>query len=393
VPTRVSASDRQSRQLPPDLHGGAVQAPAATQDVRYRFITELNTQVRRLAIVSAIVRHVVNGQLVSHAHALQRLFEWSGRQEGHVADYKRVTGKVTLHGNGRPSAAKRYFAFAEALGLIVKLPGAYQIGRDGAALLELARQDVDRGFALSSYQKLFFLRLLLEHDADGLVSVLNMLRQRPSVHMKDLLESFHMIFLARLETKVEFTKHEPTRVMLLQRRSEMLHIWRSPRRYAEHIVPPRLHWLRDIGFVDGEPKYHLTSFGEQFYDALPQIDSETRDVDDTWLDVAFSKTAGGLLLKTAAPRTPMHLTKRVRRKRIGKIVTDSFALFSSQVPPKASLRQVLLYTTIRLAVDEGLFAEVNDLLETLKTEPLVIKGRRLQAVLSARSEESYLMLL
>ncbi|MGD9681880.1 MAG: hypothetical protein AB7W16_11910 [Candidatus Obscuribacterales bacterium] len=84
---------------------------------------------------------------------------------------------------------------------------------------------------------------------------------------------------------------------LLQLRNRITHQWKNPERYAENIVPPRLHWLFDLGLVNfthsSQQGPELTEQGIQILSVLPKLTgSNLPDLDAVWLkDNYFSNIA------------------------------------------------------------------------------------------------------
>src|SRR5258708_18576463 len=83
---------------------------------------------------------------------------------------------------------------------------------------------------------------------------------------------------------------------LLERRNN-IKARQNPIRYAEHIVPPRLHWLLDLGLISiaSSPQREccLTSMGQEFKKQFSSLDTLT----DRWLDSNLFK-AVALCLST-----------------------------------------------------------------------------------------------
>jgi hypothetical protein len=167
----------------------------------YRGVSELNTQVRRLSVVSSLVR-LLGREALSENVLLSRLFRWSASLEEASLEYRQSTGKVTVEGVPKPAAARRYLSFAQAAGLIVKVSEIYRTTRLGLILYPFLGETSET-VALSAAEKLFFGYILLTCDADILLTIVTQLLDKPQMKTVEYQREFRDYHVRRLNFRIE----------------------------------------------------------------------------------------------------------------------------------------------------------------------------------------------
>ena len=101
----------------------------------FRFVSNLNTTVRYLNIISQIIRFIGQKQLPKQI-LKSTLIEWSRQQEQESIAYKKHHGKITE--NGKPTSAfEHYLDFSSSLGLIIYHGDLLRLSRLGVLLNKL----------------------------------------------------------------------------------------------------------------------------------------------------------------------------------------------------------------------------------------------------------------
>lgn len=365
-----------------------------SQRLLYRALEGTNTKTRRLAYITAMISMLGRRDL-SEQLLLSRLVRWSQEHKRHLDSYWVQTGEVTS--TRRNAAGARYLELATKVGLVAPITGVYYVTRIGLVLYTLIGYygiNVNP-FYLTSVERLFYTYWILTTDADLLLTVLDRIAQQTDVNLSQLQDTFQSDFLSRLEKKISVCQDEALRRRLLERRIKVSDEWQKPERYAEHLVPPRLNWLLDLGFLEADKfqrhHYALTTSGTRFLSALPYTgDGEFHDVTDRWLDSEYWNIAAKTLLDLESVVGWDQVGEEQRDSILKPLLRETFEAFRHTPVPKVSWTQAVLYLSVRLLVDHRVGANPSHLGKWLSV-PRVMEGRRYEVRLSPRENESYLL--
>ena len=360
----------------------------------YRALEGTNTKTRRLAYLTAILS-LLRREGLSEGLLLKKLLQWSQEQRSNLRDYWVQTGEVTS--TRRNSAGARYLRLATRGGLIAQIAGTYRATRLGLVLFALTKHYGIRSnpFFLSPTEKIFYTYWILTSDADIFLAVLERIERQPGISLAELQQMFQKDFLARLEQKSFLSQDDLLRRQLFERRDRVANEWRKPHRYAEHLVPPRVNWMLDLGFLEPDNfrhhRYVLTAVGRAFALALPQPESaKFYDVTDQWLASGFWNMAAQTLSGIEPLTDWEHLDEKKQQAMMSTLLDETFETFRDMFVPKASLTQTLLYLSIRIVLDHRVIASPTSLAQWLSS-PRTLNKRRYEVRLSPRENESYLL--
>ncbi len=360
----------------------------------YRALEGTNTKTRRLAYLTAIIS-MLGRRSLSEQLLLSRLARWSQEHKRHLDSYWVQTGKITS--GRRNSAGARYLELATKAGLVTPIAGMYRVTRIGLVLYALiGHYGVnDNPFYLTPAESLFYTYWILNTDADLFLTVLDRIAQQVDVSLSQLQRTFQGDLLKRLERKISVCQDEALRRRLLERRIKVSNEWKKPERYAEHLVPPRLNWSLDLGFLEAgkfrRHRYALTAAGARFLSALPRPGDEGfHDVTDQWLDSEYWDIAARALLGIKSLADWDQMEEERRDSILKRLLRETFKAFHHTPVPKVSLTQAVLYLSVRLLVDHHIGVSPSHLGEWFSV-PRVMEGRRYEVRLSPRENESYLL--
>jgi hypothetical protein len=365
------------------------------QSPHYRALEGTNTKTRRLAYLTAVVSMLGHSSL-SERTLLTKIARWSQDQKLALEDYWVQTGEVTS--TRRNSAGARYLHLATNLGLIASISGAYRATRVGLVLFALLQQyDLNLNpFFLTQCERLFYLFSLMSRDADIILAVTDYLEEHPGSSLAHIQTDFQETFISRLGHKLATCRDDKLRQSLLERRSEVER-WTKPKRYAEHIIPPRLNWLLDLDFFEPgrfrRHRYIFTEAGVRFLSALPHIDDTNfSDIGDEWLTSGFWTVAVWRLLGTEPLSKWNELDEENRQVLCAPLLIETFRTFQRTVVPRVSLTQAMLYLVLRLVLEHKVAAGPAFLAGWLAT-PLTVGNQRYEVRFSPRENESYLIVM
>lgn len=354
-------------------------------------ITEINTLVRRLGYVSAILR-LLEHKTLSEAVLYTQLERWSLTHQRDFITYTNPQGFVNAtHGQTGP---KRYTNFAVALGLVGRIAGACRVTRFGKTLLPFLHQKPDQNpFKLTNAERCTYLYWLLVKDSDRLLTIIRMLVEGGSQSLSDLQNAFPAFYLEQLQARM-LTAGEHVARDILAVRNRVTHWREGSRRSIENIVPPRIHWLADLGLVsvenEGKRQSQLTKMGTEFSQTIPKIQGmPVFHTSPVWLRKQFFGIAGQLIRGTIDRRW-IDIQKLERKELLYKLTFQAFETLRRTPTPKISLSPALIYMALLLITDNGIAVNLEDLhadLNTFSKEPDTQYAVRF----SHRENESYLI--
>lgn len=325
-------------------------------------ITDINTQVRRLGYISAILR-ALNEFALSEAALLNRLEHWSVRNASALQLYRYSQGQIRI--TRGHTASRRYLDLAVSLGLVGRMAGACRITRFGKVVQQfLSPARSSNPFELGLPERVLYLYWLLSNDSDRLIVVLSMLDEMPNMSLNYYQRQFQERYIEQLNARRTFGRASE-RSEILAVRERVKHLWKSPERYAESIVPPRLNWLADLDLatiVDacGTP-VALTRKGTRLFRHLPSLgNSGSRTVTDHWLLRHFF----GLACSTEYTGDGTHWSETDWNSRLLALthgVNDAYFKLRRKDVPAVSLMPALQFMVVQLADSSHTWANLDQL--------------------------------
>ena len=354
-------------------------------------ITEINTLVRRLGYVSAILR-LLEHRTLSESMLYARLERWSFIHQRDFIAYANPQGFINAtQGQTGP---KRYTNFAVSLGLIGRIDGACRITRFGKTLLPFLHQVPDQNpFEMIYAERCAYLYWLLVKDSDRLLTIIRMLVEGTAQSLSDLQDAFPTFYLQQLQARM-LTAEEHVARDILAARNRVAYWKKGTKRSVENIVPPRIHWLADLGLVsvenDGKRQSRLTEMGMQFSQFLPKIQGvSTFHTSPAWLRKQFFGIVGQMLMSTI-DRQWTDIQKLEKKELLCKLTSQALETLRGTPTPRISLYPALIYMALLLMTDNGIAANLEELqadLDTFSKEP----DTRYAVRFSHRENESYLI--
>ncbi len=348
-------------------------------------ITEINTLVRRLGYVSAILR-LLEHKTLSESVLYTQLEKWSLNHKQNFENYINPQGFIKA--TRRQAAPRRYTNFAVSLGLIGRIAGACRVTRFGKTLLPFLHQAPDQNpFELTNAERCAYLYWLLVKDSDRLFTVIQMLVEGGSQSLSDLQNAFPTFYLQQLQTRM-LTAEEHVARDILAVRNRVAHWKEESKRSIENIVPPRIHWLADLGLVSvenaGKRQSRLTEMGTRFSRYLP-----TFHTSPVWLRKKFFGIAGQVLMGTIDQQWT-EIQKLERKELLYKLIFQVFKTLRSTPTPKISLYPALIYMALLLTTDKGIAVNLEELHADLNAFSKE-SNARYAVRFSHRENESYLI--
>lgn len=354
-------------------------------------ITDINVLVRRLGYVSAILR-LLEHKTLSESMLYTRLEKWSLKHKQDFDAYPNPRGFINA--TREQTGPKRYTNLAVSLGLVGRIAGACRVTRFGKTLLPFLYQVPDRNpFELIYAERCAYLYWLLVKDGDQFLTIIRILAEKSPESLSDLQSLFPDFYRQQLQSHMlTAEKHIARDILAVRNRVEY---WgKVPKRTLENIVPPRVHWLIDLGLVStehskGKPP-RLTTIGIRFYKNLPKIQEGIPAVHmNAWLRNNFFGVVGQTF--TEKSEWAWSEIQPLKKKELLKKLTfRALETLRSTPIPKISLYPALIYMALLLITDDGIAVNLEELhadLDMFSKDP----DTRYEVRFSHRENESYLI--
>ena len=363
-----------------------------------REISTPSSLVRRLRYLSQIL-WLVRARPLSKDVLAIKLRDWSYTHTNDLENYKYKTGAAHSSQKKRMTQlAINYIDLAVKFGLLSQISNVYQLTRIGRVLLNLRSDKSNEGlnpFYLHEDERVFYLYQILQQDADVLLTVVNMVQSLENPNHQNLKKNFQQFFLDRLKSKTSISSQEHVTRRLYDRQIEVTMEWKKPEGYAAFIIPPRLHWLLDLGLLNSIRKkntyiYQFTETGQRLVEEiLPKLpNSDMFDVTDSWFNTQFFSKVSSLMISATAFRQWRDVDTKVRQEACEKYLPMAFDKFQKTSVPKISLTQGIMYVCLRFATELYLLTNIQELIQWFQ-EPRIFGNYKYEIRISARENEAY----
>lgn len=368
--------------------------------ISYRAISAPSSLARRLKYLSQILQFVGERPLNKDVLVV-KLRDWSNIHTNDLENYKYNTGAAhSIEKKRMNSLASNYLDLTVKFGLLSQISNVYQLTRIGRVLLSLLNNKPNRDlnlFSLHEDERIFYIYQILQQDADILLTVVNMVQFLENPTHKNLQQDFQQTFLDRLKAKISASSQEHITRRLYDRQVEIMTEWKNPKSYAAYIVPPRLHWLLDLGLLDTTKEkssfiYQLTEVGQNLMKIFPKLgNSNIPDVTDSWFNTQFFSEISPLIIPETSFQQWQEVDDKVRQKACAKYLSIAFDKFrrTSSIP-KISLTQGTMYLCMCFVTELHLLTNLDELTQWFQ-KPRILENYKYEARISARENESYLV--
>jgi hypothetical protein len=220
-----------------------------------------------------------------------------------------------------------------------------------------------------------------------------MLVEEGSQPLSDLQSAFPVFYLQQLQARM-LTAEEHVARDILAARNRVAHWKKGTKRSVENIVPPRIHWLADLGLVsvenDGKRQSRLTEMGMQFSQFLPKIQGvSTFHTSPAWLRKQFFGIVGQMLMSTI-DRQWTDIQKLEKKELLCKLTSQALETLRGTPTPRISLYPALIYMALLLTADNRISANLEELhtdLDMFSKDP----DTKYEVRFSYRENEAYLI--
>jgi len=230
----------------------------------YPYSISVKTQVRRLGYFSAFL-FVIPKSGILKLVLYKELFKYFYSEKNNNSILK--SGIIIFNLNKIPNSFSNYIAACKSLGLITIEKEIIFPTNKGLILKSiLTDNENNKSFLnLNRIEKIFYFKLILEFDFYRFDCVRNLLISFPMSNLALMQKEFKIFYLKYLKNKIvpHLEKDSQDLLSVISKVQD----WKSPKRYSEDIIPPRLNWGLDLGIfnVEGGKWYLLKNFQNLHY--------------------------------------------------------------------------------------------------------------------------------
>ena len=357
----------------------------------FSFIDNLQTTVRQLGVFSAIIVHLNNKQLPKKILE-QLLIAWSAEEEERNLKYKNDKGKITE--NGLKTAALGYYIqISTSLGFTTRFNNVYMNTKMSQTFLYFLLNKNDHSERLSVCEKIFYLYMLLENDADGMLLCLSQLINSSPKKQSLLQTQFKEAMSARLLSKMEISPQTiKTKISVKYRAINF--IWKKSKKYAEHIIAPRYEWLSNLELVEikrdlKDTLYSLSEKGKTLYSLIPDFNAEgLKDINKKWINNSFFSVCN-IIFNNDKSLIYSNLTIEKQNLEIGESLFNATKAVKSSLSFKLPVKETFLFIGLDLLINKNILINFIDIQNKLKNN-FIYNSRRYLLKLAGRPNEGYI---
>jgi len=356
-------------------------------------IVSLKTQVRRLRYFSVFIRTIAEAGS-KKGYIQDEIIKWSLSSHDYFITLASPTGEII-----RPrtkiysqsflnyyNAFKVFNIFTEENELVILT----RMGKMGKALL-IEQKNFDYTYRLTETEKLLTYFMIIQSDADYIISLLEALNSEPNKSQEYFIKNFKEIILNRLNKKISYSSTS-SRYRIFDAINRIKN-WRNAERYCEDIVPPRFNWFIDLDLVDVESfrkcsTYKLSNKGLNLLTRFQNYDQKYRDISDQWLEESFCNSSILLLDKNEFKFFAIY-NDNEKTQILENVIEKSITNFRILNLPRLSLNQAIYFLIFSLLVQHSIVCEYKEIVNWIGFQRKIGK-RKIGIRKTAREYESYL---
>lgn len=348
---------------PPKFYWNFYRNYKRLEDIKETAIVNTNTKARRLGYL-ILLSDLFNVQNKVASNYINRKFEkFVIPSTDELIIYKNPKGLIKKTNSG--ISAKPYILVARELGLLNLLNNIYSTSKLFKVYIVLRGQFSIKNnnvFSLSSFDKLFFLEILLKKDFLYLSIILELSYIRKSTNYAELLKNFQQSLLHRLnEYKANLSEENNLKpIRKINTLIERINKWEKTEVYLEHVLMPRLNWLYDLELIELDDKLNvkLTNIGEKLFENLC-----------FWNDINFERIISPnefidsfiVQLFDNCYNNKINTLPRAEEvsNSIHQYLIDSFQHFKTLAPNRVTASQAINFTKYKLYFTNNIAVDYN----------------------------------
>lgn len=359
-------------------------------------VSTIKTQVRRLkyftVIVNSIGKDGIKKELLQN-----KILQWNNNNE--IENLKEYSGVISKPSNTLFSQSfNNYLDGALQWELINSEFEQIYFSRSSQVFKALINElddfkEIKNNFQLNELEKMFYLRIILENDADIFLTVLTMLEKEEKPILDTYLSKFQQYYKDRLINKAN--KVDSLYKYKISDAINRVNKWKSPKRYSEDLVPSRCNWMLDLGLINENKflerkEYHLNDLALELKNSVLNIkELGIIDINAEWIETHFIQLINIIYRNDIKSEVWHNIDEDLKIDIFNDILNLLLKYFRVLGMPTLSLEQTMLFSTFYIFYKFNIICEYNDLINWIGNNR-IIANRKIGIRKSTRNYESYL---
>jgi hypothetical protein len=360
-------------------------------------ISNIKTQVRRLkyftVIIDSIGKDGIKKELLQN-----KILQWNRNNE--IEHLTKYTGIISKSPNTLFSQSfKNYLDAAFQWKLInnefdqIYFSRSSQVYRALKNELDNEHAGENDNFQLNDLEKMFYLRIILEKDADIFLTILTMLEKEEKPILDTYLSKFQEYYKNRLISKTQ--KIDSLYKYKLSDAINRVNKWKSAKRYSEDLVPSRCNWMLDLGLINDYKfkelkQYHLNDLALRLKNStLYYNDDGIIDINTEWIETHFIHLVKNVYVSDKNFEVWQNINEDLKISIFSEILNLLLKYFRVLGMPTLSLEQSMLFSTFYIFYKYKIVCEYYDLENWIGINKF-LDNRKIGVRKSTRNYESYL---
>lgn len=216
-------------------------------------ILTIQAKVRRLGYMKMILSLFNKSSYYPKTVFNQKIeIEAKNKYNEILLNHINTKGIIDLTKTGNSS--KPYIEVMVSLQLLYAQSNKYQLSKYGKIFNVLSEKITnldDNYFALSSYEKSFFLFFILQNDTLYLWSLLELIYNKNNkATIINIKKTFQESIIKNLESIKKYPNMSDSHKLKIKSIITRIKSWKKPQVYLEHVIKPRINWLLDLNMLE-----------------------------------------------------------------------------------------------------------------------------------------------
>jgi hypothetical protein len=360
-------------------------------------VSNIKTQVRRLKYFSVIIDSI--GKEGIKKELLQnKIIQWNKSNE--IENLKKYSGIISKPSNTLFSQSfKNYLDAALQWKLINSEFDQIYFSRSSQVYRALIKEFENKSkgktdnFKLNELEKIFYLHIILENDADIFLTILTMLEKEEKPMLDTYLSKFQDYYKNRLINKTQ--KIDSFYKYRLSDAINRINKWKSAKRYSEDLVPSRCNWMLDLGLINEYKyielkEYHLNDLALRLRNSILYYEKERIiDINTEWIETHFIHLIKNVYMSNKKFEVWENIDEGIKISIFSEVLNLLLKYFRVLNMPTFSLEQSMLFSTFYIYYKYRIICEHYDLVNWIGINK-IIDNRKIGVRKSTRNYESYL---
>lgn len=333
-------------------------------------IVSTNTKVRRLGYFKLLSSFMVDYKMIPSISINKKFENYCLPYQEVLINNQHNKGVIKETKNG--ISAKPYIDVANEFDLVNIINRVYYTGKlfKVYEVLQKKYSDEKNPFKLSSFDKLFFLEMIIKYDYFYFRNLLELIFVEEKISYSDIKDKFQNQVLNQIIRYKNSVYNDRKVISIFDLVYKRINNWEKPHVYLEHIIMPRLNWMLDLGvIIEKNNKFEITKVGEKLFHHFciwndlntDEVVNPTQFVNNFMVNM-FDDCFNYNQITTSTQ--DMNFVKNM----LFECVENSFDFFKTLAPNRVTASQAINYAKYMLYLENGIRLEYQNIIDILSSK-------------------------